>query len=252
MGYGIRITNPSSELVISSGAFGLYCIGKAVLQGSVGQESGNPTDPDPGGIWGTSIYRISHAGPIICAIDLPLDKRVGVVGINQPSAGVWDIEVYCGDTPDSYGIDTAHYAIDVWAYGLPQSAPAGWGAAIYDASHNCAYDLTQLLLFPRAYVTGAAPATGFTTGAAATIPSLTRPVVIGHPVSMDVAEQLLGANHRAVYRRRGLWRRTSSTSLETQMVVQQRFEYFGPDSLFDSFEDRFDTPAFIIEGSGLP
>lgn len=253
MGYGLKITNPSGELVISSDAFGLYCIGKAVLQGSVGTATGTATSGSPGRTWGTSKYRISHDGPIICAIDTPVNKRVGIVGISQPSAGVWDIEAYCADTPDSYGIDGTYSALDVWAFGLPTTAPSTWGMALFTASGAPAYDLTRSNpLFPRASITSPAQASGTTVSSSVAIPSLTRPVVLGHPVSATVSEALLGANHRAVFSRRSVWMRTSSTAIETRLTLAQRYEYFGPDSLVDSFEDLFDTPAFILEGAGLP
>lgn len=246
MSYGLKITNPSGQLVLSSDAKGLYCIGKAALQGSVVQPSGVATNPSPGRVWGYSTYRISHGGPIIPAIDLPLNRWVSIVSVNQPFAGAWDISVHCGDSPDGDGFHT-QYQVDVWAFGFPLSAPSGYGMLIRDAGENIAYDLTKPnLLFPRAFVTFPAD------GSAVTIPALTRPVVIGACTSNRMLESNPAFNTWDNTRQRSTFKRTSSTSAGAPWVTNQKFRTLGPDAPDLTDGALYDTPSFILEGSALP
>ena len=247
MSYGLRITNPSGELVLSSDAKGLYCIGKATLQGSVVQASGSFPSSYPGRQWGYSVYRISHAGPIIPAVELVLNKRVSILSVVESSSGVWDVTAYCGDTADADGFDTVQYAVDVWAYGLPLSAPSGYGMAIFNASGGCAYDLTRANpLFPRAYVVFPLDGTSMT------LPSLAKPVAIGAPCGDRVLEERISANTWYTTTQRPAWLRTSSTVAGIVMVSKQKVRTFGPESPGFERDDRAETPSFLLDGSGLP
>ncbi len=247
MSYGIKIINPSNELVISSDGMGLYCIGKAVLQGSVVQASGTATADTPGRVSGYSVYRISHPGQIIVAIDLPLNKHVGIKSVTQPSTGVWEITCWCGSSPDAYAIDGTQVAIDVWAFGLPQSAGSTWGMNIYKADGSIAYDLTRSNpLFPRAYVVGNGA------GGNVTIPSLTRPVIMGCPTSDPSSITLVSTNTWARLYQRGIWQRTSSTNIVDGVVTTQRFQFFSPEDMSTNDGGVYTAPAFILEGSTLP
>lgn len=244
MSYGLKIINPSNELVVSSDANGLYCIGKATLQGSVVQPSGTATTSG-GRQWGYSVYRISHSGSIVPALDLPLNKTVGVHSVTQPSAGVWDITVYCGDSPDANGFDT-QYQLDVWAFGIPSTILGTVGLALYNSSGGLAYDFSRPnLLFPRAYVSGA-------NYSSVTIPSLTRPVVIGCPTSDLQGRYYLTINSAYSHWLRWGWKRTSSTSMTQASTTRFHNETFGPDQELGETNDAYATPAFLIEGSTLP
>lgn len=246
MSYGLKITNPSGQLVLSSDAKGLYCIGRAALQGSVVQPSGTATSGYPGRTMGYSVYRISHGGPIIPAIDLPLNMRVSIVSVSQPSSGVWDITAYCGDTADSNGFDV-QYQVDVWAFGFPLSAPSGYGMLIRDAGGNIAYDLTRPhLLFPRAFVNFPSDNSGVT------IPSLSRAVVIGAPCSYRRLQGHPGFNTWDLTQQRAAYMRTSATAASTKNVSERKFRVFGPEDPGWGDSELYDTPSFILEGSGFP
>jgi hypothetical protein len=243
MSYGLKIINPSSELVISSDAKGLYCVGKATLQGSVVQPSGTATTLS-GRDYGYSVYRISWSGPVLIAIDLPLNKRVAIISTTQVSSGVWEIVCSCGDTTDAYGFDT-QYAVDVWAYGFAPSTLSSYGLALYDTAGALSHDLTRPnLLYPRGYALG-------TTGAV-TIPSLTRPVAIGCPSSWQVLDLALSFRHWGYLSTFDGWKRTSSTSMTIATISKRRYEYNAIDSALWADGDTQNTPCFIIEGNTLP
>lgn len=245
MSFLLKVTNPNQELVLSSDAKGMYCIGRAVYQGIV-HPSGSPTGVSPGAQWGYSTYRISHPGPIIAAIDLPLNKHVGIVSVTQPLAGVWEITCYCGDTSDSYSFDTAQYPIDVWAFGVPATILNSSIGYIRAADGSVAYDFSRPnLLFPRAHIV-------VPQGGSATIPALTRPVALGCPTSNPSYDALVSTNRWAAVYFRGMWVRSSSTALATRLVVKQRWEYSDVDPIGISDGDLYNTPAFILEGAMLP
>lgn len=245
MTYGLKIINPSGELVMSSDAKGLYCLGKGTLQGSVVQPSGNATGSHPGRTAGYSVYRFSgHPGPLIFGVELVLNKTVGIRSVSNPSSNTWDVTVYCGDTPDAHGFET-QYGLDVWAFGLPQTAPAsGYGLAIYDASGNIAWDLTQLPLFAKGYISGSS--------SPHTIPSLTKPVVLGGHFCNLQFDANQGGNTWWLQKFTGGLKRTSSTSVGRQQPIIQQWQYNDIEEQFGNDGDDYDTSAFILEGNLLP
>lgn len=248
MTFILKVTNPSQELVLSSDAKGLYCIGKAVLQTLV-QPTGTASGAIPGRVAGYSKYRISWPTPVVFAVDLPLNKRVGITNVTQPSVGVWEVTCYCGDTADSYGFDSNQYQLDVWAYGLPQTPMTGMVFQIlnqYDGSVS--YDLTRPNpLFPRAYANPAARGSGMT------IPSLSRPVVLGCPTTTSAGDNFMSTNHYSFDSTRSMWRRTSTTTVVEETVWLQRYEYNAtqPNGNGAGYEPH-SSPCFIIEGATLP
>lgn len=244
MSYGLKLLNPSGELVISSDAKGLFCIGKAMLQGSVTQPYGNAASDYPGRTWGGSTYRIAWPGPIFVAIDLPLGKFVGVMSVTQPFAGAWDINCHCGDTPDS-NFFYAQSQVDVWAFGFSSTVLENYGLAIYDTSGALAHDLSRPnLLYPRAYV--------LDSGMGTTIPALTRPVVIGCPTSYQIFDGQPRIHRYTESFFSGTWNRSSSTHMSANLVCKQFYTYYATESRSLGDDGTSNSSAFIIEGSTLP
>lgn len=247
MTYGLSITNPSGELVISSEGFGLYCVGKCALQGSVVQPTGIFPSSSPGQLGGYSRYRITSVNTPIFAIDLPLNKRVGLRGMTNVGGNVWEVEVHCGDTPDPNAFDAVEYQVDVWAFAQHSGTPAGpYGMAIYNAAGALAYDFTAgVPLAAVAYVDGIG---------SPTIPSLTRPVILGWTPTDETQENFQGGNTWHVRRRRGAWMRTSSTALAKVDYTEQKYRYFSPagSPVGVAGGDVYNQPGFILEGSVLP
>lgn len=246
MTYGLKITNPSGELVISSDAKGLTCIGRATLQGSVIQASGGPTSVSPGRIGGSSTYRILHSGPVIWAVDLPLNRYVGIIGTSQPFAGAWDVACHCGDSLDAFGFSTNQYAVDVWAFGFVPTLMDSYGMAIYDSAGTLSHDLSRPnLLFPRAFVEDSY-------GTPVTIPALSRPIAMGCPGSERRTQDRVSVNTWADNAVRGMWLRGSATNMSQVLAGRQRFQYSAVDPRDGTADDIYRTPSFILEGSLLP
>lgn len=246
MSFGLSIKNPSSQLVLSSEAKGLTCIGKATLYGAVVQPTGSATASSPGRKTGYSVYRINHSGPIVVALDLPLNKRVGVMSVTEPVAGTWEITCHCGDTPDAYLIDAVEYQLDVWVFGFISTVYGAYGLAIYDSAGSLTHDLSRPnMLFPRAYI----PPT-LTTNS--TIPSLTRPVVLGSDGTNVTYDSFISGSTYSVTKYRGGWKRTSATNLTKGNYCTQRYQYLDiePQGLGDG--DVYKASCFILEGSTLP
>lgn len=248
MSFILSIKNPANELVISNEAFGLYCIGKAVLQQLVQPNANSPTGGAPGKQAGYSTYRISWPGQVIFAVDLPLNRRVGILGVTQPSAGVWDIRCYCGDGADSYGFDATQYALDVWAYGVPQTPMTGMVFQVFKPDGTLAWDLTRPNpLWPRGFAIGAARGGGIT------IPALTRPVIIGCPASSYSGDNAMTTKHYSYESTQSMWRRDTATTVREDTAMLQRYEYSAtePNGSGSGF-DTYDTTCFILEGATLP
>jgi hypothetical protein len=117
--------------------------------------------------------------------------------------------------------------------------------AVYDSSGSLAWDLTQTNpLFAKAYV-GGAPGTY-------TIPSLTRPVMVGGHFNNEQFDANQGGNTWWLQKYTGTVIRTSSTSMGTGKRIKQQWQYFNTEAQFGNDGDDYDLSAFIVEGSVLP
>jgi hypothetical protein len=248
MPFGLRIRNPAGELVIADDAQGLVCMHKATA-GAVVQPTGTATGSFPGRVMGYQTHTSTHNGPILCAVDLPLGRRVGIIDVTG-SAGAWSIKSYCGDTPDSNGFDV-QYALDVWVFGFPPGPPHGYGMALRDGS-TLKHDLSlPNPLYPRANVTiPLSPP-----GGGIAIPALTRPVAVGCASGERIITTVLGVNTHADTFTRQFVHRIGSIAAPALTVTQgtdSRYQYFGPDPSGNDRDDFYTTVSFIIEGSLLP
>lgn len=246
MSYGLKIMNPGNELVLSSDAKGLYCVGKGVLQGAVGQPSGNATGTYASRrTWGTSTYRVYSDGPIVAAIDVPVNTAVSVVRVMRPFAGAWDITCHAGVNPD---VDQFYQQvqIDVWGFGFVASV-GGYGGAIYTKDGALAYDLSNpypLLL--RGYIS--------TLTNQSAIPALVRPVVLGFPFGNQIQETRLATNRYGVYQSRQSWGRSSANplSIGLSQYAVEKYQYTAIASQNLDTGGTDPAAAFILEGADLP
>ena len=248
MSYGLRIVNPTGELVVDSEARGLIAVHKATFVSLV-QENGASVDgATPGRLAGYSTYTSNHSGPILLAVDLPAGKNVGLIDVGG-SAGAWTITAYCADTPDpASGLsewDLTQYALDIWVFGFPASVASTWGLALFNSSGSLTYDFSRNgVMWPRSLVDqafGASPVA---------IPSLTRPVAVAVPSSWTATDATITINSRYRTERRGFWKRTGSTLTQVLRRTAQ-YKYFGPDPIGDE-GDVFGATSFIVEGALLP
>ena len=245
MTFKLRFRNPGQDLVISGDARGLTCIGRATFQGVV-QASGNATGPSPGRRWGYSTYRIAHDGPVIWALDMPLDSSIGIISSSEVSPGLWEVVCYCGSSLDAYQFDSVQSPLTVWAYGFASVLyNGGIRAAFYNANGTLAYDFSRPNpLFPLA--------SGVANGNVMTIPALTRPVVMGCPTSDPSYDPSAGPNRWRAEFYRGMWRRTSSTEIVEVMVAKQRWEYAATEPIGVDAGYISPTTYLILEGALLP
>lgn len=246
MNYGLSIKNPENDLVISSDGMGLACIGKAVLYGSVVQPQGSATGPSPGKVSGYSVYRINHAGPVVWAIDMPLNKRVGIISSAEVSSGLWEVVCYCGDTLDEHQFDDVQYELSIWAFGVVTSPPNSLKAHIYNAAGELAYDLTQPnMLFPK--VVGLSVPTALNE-----IPVMGRAIVMGCPTSNPSYSTSQGTNRWASEFYRGVWERISATEMRESLASVQRWEYSATEPVDVTSGFISPTTYIFMDGVNLP
>lgn len=262
MGYGLSISNPSGELVVSSDAKMLHYLAKAVWQ-STTQISGRSQTQDasqlpaPGVRAGYSTYSLTVPTGVqfALAVDLPIGTAYGTrsVGILDctlvSSAGgnsTYSVKAYNADPPSGDRFDNTQYALDIWAFGFVNSPAGTWGLALYDSSGNMSADFTRAIpLFPKFI-------SDFQTTKTQTIPSLTRPVLLGMPgyYFADIYDQ--GTGYLYTYIREiGLWNRSNATTLN---MVTRYLQQHGCNEFPTNDQNATNGPsvAIIIEGSNLP
>lgn len=148
MSYGLRVTNPSGQLVFSDSAPGYAYIGKPAVYsaGSVGYGVLNPY-----------IFRIT-TGDLrhpIAFVKPAVGAIVRVIGVVPVSSGVWDIAVHSissyNDTTDPTYI--AVVAPEVYVFS-PKLTPSGvaFGAQLFDAAGAMLFDFGYKLMWLRQVV----------------------------------------------------------------------------------------------------
>lgn len=176
MGFGIQTVNTSGELTLSSEGYLLSYLGKATHV-STTSYSGDASSS----ALGFSTYSFTSSTPIVCAIGLKASGQSGAfVERLSVSGTTWTIIVRdCSASTEGPSGGGSFWEqrtdSDVYVFGLP--SPPAWGAAIYNSAGAFAGDLTRLPLTIRARVALASSATSLT------IPSVTKPAVIGNPNS---------------------------------------------------------------------
>lgn len=252
MSYLLRISNPNTnELVVSDGAQGLYCIGRAVLQGSVVQPSGD-ANSGAGRTSGYSVYRVFSDNPVIFALDMGYGANGTVcciLGVNQPAAGVWDVTVFAGNAGnvDANGF-YAQYELAVWAYSWTNVVSDPSIMTIRDVNGNLKWDFSRRnLLFPRA--TGIAPVNGNATNFGA----VGRQVVIGTTNSYRNTVTY-GSGGKGRYTRNyfNAWRGGGGQIYQTEVSKFWSFTGGIDEGGDNNDSEQYDTPFIILEGQDLP
>ena len=254
--FGLSITNPGGELVVSSEARLLHCIGKAVWQSTV-QVSGDATAGKSGKrVAGYSIYHITIPADttnFLMGIDLPNAYiansdywATGILKVTHLGSNVYEIKACCGRTYDGYYFDTVQIPVDIWAFGFSPMASNNYGLSLYNSAGVLTADFSRTnILFPRFisqdFRVNPAPQT---------MPLLGRPVIIGMPNYYfgDIYERATGYLYDYIHECT-LWAR-SGTSLKTE---KRSLTYYGCNDLND---DAYNTDGssigIVIDGSYLP
>lgn len=243
--FGFQTFNNENELTVSSNAKLLHYIGRPSLLNLIqpsGRADNSRSDPRKSGF---STYRFNSGRPFVIAMDLPLNRNVGVIDIAEVVLDVWEIKMFCGAISDGDGFDTVQYPIDIWAFGFAEDIAESWGLALFDSDERLLADFSQSHpLWPRAIVDPyGAPDLE--------IPQLTRPVVLGMPTKFSMFTRPRDTGRLNDYiDQRDFWCRTSGKSLST--VSRKLLQYTINDP--EDPEGSGDGPAasIIIEGALLP
>jgi hypothetical protein len=126
MAYGLKIENPTNELVLSDDGFVAGFVGKASLVGTSQADKSNLLDMFGGG----SSFSITFAGQIVPVLKLN-STYSGRIGGFSRSGDVWTIGTINADTSsiDADGF-TTQVAPEVYVFGIPDSV-TGYGMALF-------------------------------------------------------------------------------------------------------------------------
>lgn len=165
MSYGLRITNPSGELVISSDAKLLSYLGKATRTSTAQATSS---------LGGSSTYTFTYAGLIVPALKLSTTQRGTVFSMSQ-AGSTWTIKVSWWTTTaplDANGFRTQNTNAEVFVYGFPLTRAADYGMLLFDSGGNLAADLTRRPLIVKERRSFSAGVNSVALAGAATMPAL--------------------------------------------------------------------------------
>ncbi|MED5596134.1 hypothetical protein [Janthinobacterium sp. P210006] len=238
MNTGLRISNAMQELVVHSESRGTECIGKATLS-HVEQPSTS------GGVRtaGYSRYTFTSARPVLWAVDLPLGRRVGIVGTGYKN-GVYTIGAYCGGNPDYAGFDQ-QYAVDIWAFSTISAASSrgssGFGLLLRNSNGAIAHDFAAPnITFPVA---------AGNVSSAAYLPATGRPVAIGNSPYYDVDYIDREPGYIKVDSRQFLLRENDRVAYSTGLMFMSGLMNGNPPE-GSTVSDP--SPFFVIDGQFLP
>lgn len=230
----LRISNLKQELVVHNESRGTECIGKATLLRVV-----QPSTSGGVRTAGYSTHTFTSTKPVLWAVDLPLGKRVGIVGTGYKS-GVYTIGAYCGGNPDFSGFDQ-QYAIDIWAFSTISAASSRFGLLLRNSDGAIAHDFAAPnITFPVA---------AGNLSSAAYLPATGRPVAIGNSPYYDVDYIDREPGYIKVDSRQFLLRENNSVAYSTGLMFMSGLMNGNPPE-GSTVSDP--SPFFVIDGQFLP
>ncbi|WP_143450999.1 hypothetical protein [Janthinobacterium sp. BJB301] len=230
----LRISNLKQELVVHNESRGTECIGKATLSRVV-----QPSTSGGVRTAGYSTHTFTSTRPVLWAIDLPMGRRVGIVGTGHKN-GVYTIGAYCGGNPDFSGFDQ-QYAVDIWAFSTISAASSQFGLLLRNSDGAIAHDF-------------AAPNITFPVAAgdlssAAYLPPTVRPVAIGNSPFYDVNYIDRESGFIKMDSRQFLLRESNSVAYSTGVMFMSGV-MSGNMPEGSTVSDP--SPFFVIDGQFLP
>lgn len=160
MTYGIQISNPSGDLVLSSDQVGYRYLGKATAY-----QTSTKTENFFSG-WGYYgyftwwIFRVTmptSAAPVV-GLELNSSSSVLLEGVDYQGSNVWNIYVWCiagtaTNLDDFHSFTVATPVVHVWA---PYGASSGnYGVGIYNSAGQLVFDAGQKpLIFKQVFTAG--------------------------------------------------------------------------------------------------
>ena len=230
----LKISNLKQELVVHNESRGTECIGKATLSRVV-----QPSISGGVRTAGYSTYTFTSTKPVLWAVDLPLGKRVGIVGTGYKN-GVYTIGAYCGGNPDFSGFDQ-QYTIDIWAFSTISAASSRFGLLLRNSDGAIAHDFAAPnITFPVA---------AGNLSSAAYLPATGRPVAIGNSPYYDVDYIDREPGYIKVDSRQFLLRENNSVAYSTGLMFMSGLMNGNPPE-GSTVSDP--SPFFVIDGQFLP
>lgn len=230
----LKISNLKQELVVHNESRGTECIGKATLSRVV-----QPSISGGVRTAGYSTHTFTSTKPVLWAVDLPLGKRVGIVGTGYKN-GVYTIGAYCGGNPDFSGFDQ-QYAIDIWAFSTISAASSRFGLLLRNSNGAIAHDFAAPnITFPVA---------AGNLSSAAYLPATGRPVAIGNSPYYDVDYIDREPGYIKVDSRQFLLRENNSVAYSTGLMFMSGLMNGNPPE-GSTVSDP--SPFFVIDGQFLP
>jgi hypothetical protein len=147
MAHGIRILNPSGEIVLSSDTYFPVYLGKATVQSTTQPSAvGNATTGT--GTGGASFCTFNYAGQIVPVLALPPGYSGAIFQCTQ-SGSTWTMKVSYSDGSTINDVTSPAAAMriqfppEVFVFGFPTSLGGTWGGAIWRADGSLVGDLTR-------------------------------------------------------------------------------------------------------------
>lgn len=233
----LKIRNQHGELVIDSNTYGTHCIGRATFV-SLQQ----PYRSGGGTVAGFSTYQFSGSGAILWVIDLPVDRRVGIIKTSYVN-GVYTLTAYCGANADeNRGFDQQE-PVTIWAFATIKEKVAARGLLLrHSVTNAVTHDFgTPALTFPLAL--GGLESS-------VVVSSVGRPVALGASPFYEMNYVGTGGQYTMTASRRLLVRRSNGVIAYDPTLVLRSDIMSGnlpPDTVYSE-----PSPFFILDGTNLP
>lgn len=234
----LKIRNQHSELVVDSDTYGTHCIGRATF---VSMQQ--PHGAGGGTVAGSSVYQFSSTREILWVIDLPVDRRVGILKTDYAN-GVHTLTAYCGYNAAENGDFDQQEQVTIWAFTTITERVAARGLLLRHSSTNqVTHDFgAPALTFPLALG-------GLDNSVV--VNSVARPVALGaSPYYEATYEAGTGEQYIKTDYRKFLVRRASGAIAYAPTLVLRSGLMTGPlppDTVYSE-----PSPFFIVDGTNLP
>ena len=234
----LRIRNQHNDLVVDSDTYGSHCIGRATF---VSMQQ--PHSSGGGTVAGSSIYRFTSTRSILWVIDLPVDRRVGILKTDYAN-GVHTLTAYCGYNAAEDGDFDQQEQVTIWAFTTITERIADAGLLLrHSVTNQVTHDFgAPALTFPLALG-------GLNSGVVVT--SVARPAALGaSPYYEATYEPGTGGQYIKTDYRRFLVRRVSGAIAYAPTLVLRSGIMSGalpPDTVYSE-----PSPFFIVDGTNLP
>ncbi|MGK5069248.1 hypothetical protein [Janthinobacterium sp. RT4P48] len=231
----LRILNAAGDLVVDSNTPGTACIGKATFLKTV-----QAYYMDDAWQTGYSQYTFATDRPVLWAFDLPLGRRVGILGTSYKD-GVHTVGVYCGAGGDLREFDTQE-AVDVWAFSTISQARSKFGLILrHSEERYVTHDFgTPNITFPIA---------SGSLGEGVRIPSVGRPIAIGNAPFYDVSYFDLEPGYILTNNRNFLVRSSNTVGYSAGLTLKRIASYGQPG---EGSTVSHPAPFLVIDGTFLP